>query len=196
MCPRGYHWGAISAKKSDFVSILHSLLRHIRGKVGDDCVRFVKFDGGAEFRTESVVHVYREWKLDFSVNCPTHYWQTGPVERGRSIHQNSMHTTGSFSDTPSVLWGQKYLLSVEIHSNKLHAGAAVCPYLIQLAWLLTLNSFISGAGWLLCIIILSIPTNFILAVCHAFMLVMVILRMFTVLNFLILLLDSSCSQPT
>jgi hypothetical protein len=107
---------------------LHSLLRHIRGKVGDDRVRFVKFDGGAEFRTESAVQVYREWKLDFSVNCPTHHWQTGPVERGHSIHQNSMRTTGSFSDTPSVLWGQNYLLSVEIHNIKLHAGAAVCPY--------------------------------------------------------------------
>jgi hypothetical protein len=70
VCPRGYHWGAISAKKSDFVSIVNSLLRHIRGKVGDDRVRFVKFDGGAEFRTESAVQVYCEWKLDFSVNCP------------------------------------------------------------------------------------------------------------------------------
>ena len=128
VCPRGYHWGAISAKKSDFVSILHSLLRHIRGKVGDDRVRFVKFDGGAEFMTESAVQVYREWKLDFSVNCPTHHWQTGPVERGHSIHQDGMRTTGSFSETPSVLWGQNYLLSVEVHNLKLHAGAAVCPY--------------------------------------------------------------------
>ncbi len=41
VCPRGYNWGAIFAKKSDFVSILHSLLHHIRGKVGDDRVRFV-----------------------------------------------------------------------------------------------------------------------------------------------------------
>ncbi len=62
------------------------------------------------------------------MNFPTHHWQTGPVQRGHSIHQNSMLTTGSFSDTPSVLRGQNYLLSVEIHNIKLHAGAAVCPY--------------------------------------------------------------------
>jgi hypothetical protein len=107
VCPRCYHWGAISAKKSDFVSIVNSLLRLIRGKVGDDCVRFVKFDGGAEFMTESAVQFYHDWKLDFSVNCPTHHWQTGPVELGHSIHQNSMRTMGSlahFADTPSLLW--------------------------------------------------------------------------------------------
>ncbi len=46
-----YHWGAISAKKSDFVSIVNSLLRHIRGKVGDDRVLIVKSDGGAKFMT-------------------------------------------------------------------------------------------------------------------------------------------------
>ena len=39
-----------------------------------------------------------------------------------------MCTTGSFSETPSVLSGQHYLLSVEVHNLKLHAGAAVCPY--------------------------------------------------------------------
>ncbi len=128
VCPHVYHWGAISAKKSDFVSILHSLLCHMCGKVGDDRVRFVKFDGGAEFRTKSAVQIYSEWKLDFSVNCPTHHWQTGPVERGHSIHQNSMCTTGSFSETPSILSGQNYLLSVEIHNIKLHAGVAVRPY--------------------------------------------------------------------
>jgi hypothetical protein len=55
VCPRGYHWGTISAKKSDFVSIVNSLLRHIRGKVGDDSVFFIKFDGGTEFMTESAV---------------------------------------------------------------------------------------------------------------------------------------------
>ncbi len=68
----------------------------ITGKVGDHRVRFVKFDGVAEFMTESAVQVYRDWKLDFSVNCPTHHWQTGPVERGHSIHQNSLRTMGSF----------------------------------------------------------------------------------------------------
>jgi hypothetical protein len=49
--------------------------------------------------TESAVQVYRDWKLDFSVNYPTHHWQTGPVEHGHSIHQNSMRTIGSFADT-------------------------------------------------------------------------------------------------
>ncbi len=43
------------ARKSDFVTILNSLLRHIRGKVGDDRVCFVKFDGGAEFVTEEAL---------------------------------------------------------------------------------------------------------------------------------------------
>ena len=128
VCPRGYHWGAIAAKKSDFITILTSLLRHIRGKVGDDRVRYVKFDGGAEFVSEPALQVYRAWKLDFSINCPTHHWQTGPVERGHSIHQDGMRTTGSYSDTPSVLWGHNYLLSVEVHNLKLHAGADVCPY--------------------------------------------------------------------
>ncbi len=33
VCPRGYHWGTISAKKSDFVSIVNSFLRHISGKL-------------------------------------------------------------------------------------------------------------------------------------------------------------------
>ena len=128
VCPRGYHWGAVAAKKSEFVDILNRLLRHIRGKVGDDRVRFVKFDGGAEFVTESALEIYRTWKLDFSINCPTHHWQTGPVERGHSIHQDVMRTVGSHSDTPSVLWSPHYLLSVEIHNLKLHAGASVCPY--------------------------------------------------------------------
>jgi hypothetical protein len=128
VCPRGYHWGAISAKKSDFCTVVTSLLRHIRGKVGDDRVRFVKFDGGAEFVTEAALQTYRAWKLDFSVNCPTHHWQTGPVERGHSIHQDSMRTMGSYAVTPSVLWGHNFLLSVEVHNLKLHAGSAVCPY--------------------------------------------------------------------
>jgi hypothetical protein len=73
VCPRGYHWGAIAAKKSDFVTILNSLLRHIRGKVGDDRVRFVKFDGGGEFVTEAALQTYRLWKLDYSINYPTHH---------------------------------------------------------------------------------------------------------------------------
>ena len=38
VCPRGYHWGAIAAKKSGFVTILNSLLRHICGKVGVNLV--------------------------------------------------------------------------------------------------------------------------------------------------------------
>ncbi len=84
--PCGYHWSAISAKKTDSVSILNSLLHHFRGKVGYDCVRFDIFDEGAELRTESAVQVSLDWKLDFSVNCATHDWQTGPVERGHSIN--------------------------------------------------------------------------------------------------------------
>ncbi len=72
--------------------------------------------------TESAVQVYRDSKQDFSVNCPTPYWQTGPDKRGHSIHQSSMHTTGSFADTPSILCGQNFLLSVEVYNIKLHAG--------------------------------------------------------------------------
>ena len=64
VCPRGYHYGAVAVKKSEFIVILNCLLRHIRGKVGDDRVRFVKFDGGAEFVTESVLEVYRAWNLE------------------------------------------------------------------------------------------------------------------------------------
>jgi hypothetical protein len=128
VCPRGYHWGAVAEKKSDFVTILNSLLRHIRGKVGDDRVRFVKFDGGPEFVTEAAVQIYRAWKLDYSVNCPAHHWQTGPAERGHSIHQDSIRTMGSYANTPSDLWAHNFLLSVEVHNLKLHAGADVCPY--------------------------------------------------------------------
>jgi hypothetical protein len=103
VCPRGYHWGAIAEKKSDFVTILNSLLRHIRGKVGDDRVRFVEFDGGPEFVTDAALQTYRAWKLDYSINCPTHHWQTAPAERGHSIHQDSMRTMGSYANTPSDL---------------------------------------------------------------------------------------------
>jgi hypothetical protein len=39
-----------------------------------------------------------------------------------------MRTMGSFADTPSLLWGQNFLLSVEVHNIKLHPGADVCPY--------------------------------------------------------------------
>ncbi len=74
-------------------------------------VRLVKFDGGAELMTESAVQVYHDWKLDFSVNCPTHHWQTGPVEEGHSIHQKSMRTMGSFADSPSLLWGYIFFVS-------------------------------------------------------------------------------------
>ncbi len=50
--------GCIAAKKSDFVCLLTSLLQHIRGMAGDDRVRFVKFDGGAEFVSEDALQVY------------------------------------------------------------------------------------------------------------------------------------------
>jgi hypothetical protein len=39
-----------------------------------------------------------------------------------------MRTMSSFADTPSLLWGHYFLLSVEVHNIKLHAGADVCPY--------------------------------------------------------------------
>jgi hypothetical protein len=64
--------------------------------------------GGAEFVTEAALQTYRAGKLDISVNCPTHHWQTGPVERGHSIHQDSMRTMGSYADTPSVLWAHNF----------------------------------------------------------------------------------------
>jgi hypothetical protein len=53
VCPRCYHWSALSPKQADLVSILNSLLLNIRGRVDDDSVCFIKFDGGAEFITES-----------------------------------------------------------------------------------------------------------------------------------------------
>jgi hypothetical protein len=74
-----------------------------------------------------------------------------------------MRTNGPFSDTPSVLWGQSFLLSVEIHNIKLHAGAAVCPY-FDLTGLAPDTQFIYI--WVAVVIILSIPTNFILALPH------------------------------
>ncbi len=49
-CVLGVITGALSLPRN----ILHSLLRHIRGKVGDDRVRFVKFDGGAGFMCSSL----------------------------------------------------------------------------------------------------------------------------------------------
>ena len=59
----------MGVKKSDFVDILTCLLRPVRGKVGDDRVRFVNFDCAAEFVVESALKVYRALKLAFSVNC-------------------------------------------------------------------------------------------------------------------------------
>ena len=44
VCPRGEHWVATATKKTEFIIIIDKLLRHIRGLVGDDLVRFVKFD--------------------------------------------------------------------------------------------------------------------------------------------------------
>jgi len=35
---------------------------------------------------------------------------------------------GSYANTPSDLWAHNFLLSVEVHNLKLHAGADVCPY--------------------------------------------------------------------
>ncbi len=39
-----------------------------------------------------------------------------------------MRTMGSYANTPSDLWAHNFLLSVEVHNIKLHAGADVCPY--------------------------------------------------------------------
>ena len=79
--------------------------------VGDDRVRLVKFDGGPEFMTEAALQIFRTWKIDFRVNCPTHHWQTGPVERGHLIHQDSMRSMASNADTTAVLWAPEFLLS-------------------------------------------------------------------------------------
>jgi hypothetical protein len=46
VCPNCYHWSALFAKQSDFVSILNFLLCNISSKVHDDTDCFVKFDGG------------------------------------------------------------------------------------------------------------------------------------------------------
>jgi hypothetical protein len=128
VCPRGYHWGATASKKTEFLEIVDRLLRHIRGLVGDGRVRFVKFDGAPEFVTEPALEIFRTWKIDFRVNCPTHHWQTAPVERGHLIHQDSMRTMGSHANSPSVLWPPEFLLSVQLHNLKLHKDHDVCPY--------------------------------------------------------------------
>ena len=54
VCPRGEHWVATATKKTEFIIIIDKLLRHIRGLVGDDLVRFVKFDGAPSQRLFSV----------------------------------------------------------------------------------------------------------------------------------------------
>ena len=64
ICPRCYPGGAMAERKYDFSTILNSLLRNIRGLVGNARVRFVKFDGGSEFVTEDALQVYRAWQLD------------------------------------------------------------------------------------------------------------------------------------
>ena len=128
VCPRGYHWGATATKKTEFIIIIEKLLRHVRGLVGDDRVRFVKFDGAPEFITETVLSLFRAWKIDYNINCPAHHWQTGAVERGHLTHQNSLRTMASYANTPSVLWGPEFLLSVQLHNLQLHRGSAVSPY--------------------------------------------------------------------
>ncbi len=60
--------------------------------------------------------------LEAGYFCKLFYsWHTGPDEQGHSIHQGSMRTTGTFPDTPSLLWGQKV-----VHKIKLYAWTAVC----------------------------------------------------------------------
>jgi hypothetical protein len=84
VCPRYYHWSALFAMQSDFVSILNYILRNIRSKVHADTGCFIQFDGGAEFMTGPAFQVYRDWKLDISVNCSTHHW---PVK----VHKIILH---------------------------------------------------------------------------------------------------------
>jgi hypothetical protein len=78
--------------------------------------------------TEAALQIYRNWIIDFRVNCPTHHWQTSPVERGHLIHQDSMSSMASYADTPAVLWAPEFLLSVEVHNVKLCKGLDKCPY--------------------------------------------------------------------
>ena len=128
VCPRCYPWGALAETKYDFRTILNNLLRHLRGLVADTRVRFVQFDAGSEFVIEDALPVSRAWQRDYSINCPTHHWQTGPVEQGHSKHQDSKRSMGLFAIHPSDLLGHNFLLSVEGHNLQLHTGADVFPY--------------------------------------------------------------------
>ena len=74
------------------------------GKAGDYSVCFVKSEEGPEFVTAAALVKKREWKLDFSVNFLARHRQTGSVEHGHSVHQDCMHTMGSHSQYPAVLW--------------------------------------------------------------------------------------------
>jgi hypothetical protein len=88
----------------------------------------LKFDEGPKIVTEAAPQTYCAGKLDYSIYCPPHHWKTAPAERGRSIHQDSVCTMGSYANTPSDLWGHNFSLSVEVHNLQLYAGADVCPY--------------------------------------------------------------------
>ena len=75
-----------------------------RGKVGDDRIRFLKFDGYPEFTTEPSNAIMRAWKIDYDQSC----YQVGEVERGHSIHQNAMRTMCSHAHSASLLWEELF----------------------------------------------------------------------------------------
>ena len=129
VCPfKGYHWAATAQKKSEYPVLLDKMLRHVRGKVGDDRIRFLKFDGGPEFTTEPSNEIMRAWKLDFDQSCPDHHYQVGEVERGHSIHQNAMRTMSSHAQTPSLLWEELFPHSVALHNANLHKREDKSPF--------------------------------------------------------------------
>jgi len=129
VCPfKGYHWAGTATKKSEYPVLLDKMLRHVRGKVGDDRIRFLKFDGGPEFTTEPSNEIMRAWKLDYDKSCPDHHYQVGEVERGHSIHQNAMRTMSSHAHTPSILWEELFPHSVVLHNINLHKRETKSPF--------------------------------------------------------------------
>ena len=105
VCPyKGYHWAGTAKKKSEYPVLLEKMLRHVRGKVGDDRIRFLKFDGYPEFTTEPSNAIMRAWKIDYDQSC----YQVGEVERGHSIHQNAMRTMCPHAHSASLLWEELF----------------------------------------------------------------------------------------
>ena len=129
VCPyKGYHWAGTAKKKSEYPVLLEKMLRHVRGKVGDDRIRFLKFDGGPEFITEPSNAIMRAWKIDYDQSCPDHHYQVGEVERGHSIHQNAMRTMCSHAHSPSLLWEELFPHSVVLHNANIHKREDKSPF--------------------------------------------------------------------